>query len=107
MDNEGVVRHLGAGTLCDVVPAPDPVRGLAKARSKERHPDQGAVEKGAGIAARALVGEDLHHDEDTLMKVRAGLRKVLTSQVLFSDDLLTDCISSMQNQGILFRERAK
>lgn len=37
--------------------------------------------------------------EDTLLKVREGLR-----QVLGSEQVITDCIAEMQNRGILFRE---
>ena len=38
-------------------------------------------------------------NDRTLMKVRAGLR-----QVLGSEQVITDCISEMQNQNLLFRE---
>lgn len=39
------------------------------------------------------------YGEKTLMKVREGLRKMLGSE-----QVITDCITEMQNQGILFRE---
>ncbi len=39
------------------------------------------------------------HNDQTLMKVRKGLRKMLGSE-----QVITDCIAEMQNEGILFRE---
>jgi hypothetical protein len=42
------------------------------------------------------------HDDKTLDKVRAGLR---SSDPFMDEQRLTDAISAMQNQGILFRER--
>lgn len=44
--------------------------------------------------------ERLHHDENTLNKVR----KALMEHGL-SSDLMTSAITDMQNAGILFRER--
>lgn len=40
------------------------------------------------------------YGEGTLLKVRAALRNTIGSE-----QVITDCISDMQNQGILFRER--
>jgi len=44
------------------------------------------------------------YDDTTLDKVRAGLRKAIMG---LTDQSCTDIISAMQNQGILFRERAE
>lgn len=44
--------------------------------------------------------EPTTHSEETLMKVRRALGRTLDSQQV------TDCISEMQNAGILFRERS-
>lgn len=44
--------------------------------------------------------EDLHYDEETLEKVRVGLGTVLSKE-----RNITDAITAMQNEGILFRER--
>lgn len=44
----------------------------------------------------------LYYDEDTLMKVRAGLRTVLGSE-----QVITDAITGMQNEGVLFREEPR
>lgn len=43
------------------------------------------------------------YDDETLDKVRAGLRE---ADPFLDEQALTDMISGMQNQGILFRERA-
>lgn len=43
------------------------------------------------------------YDDKTLDKVRAGLRE---ADPFLDERLLSDMISGMQNQGILFRERA-
>lgn len=42
------------------------------------------------------------HGPETLSKVREGLRAVLDS---VSEQVITDCINEMQNQGIFFREQ--
>lgn len=46
--------------------------------------------------------EPLHYDEFTLMKVRRALLKYG-----ISDNICTDLITNMQNEGILFRERPR
>lgn len=43
---------------------------------------------------------DEMHSEETLLKVRRALSRIVESP------LVTDCINEMQNEGILFRERA-
>jgi hypothetical protein len=45
------------------------------------------------------------HNEEALLKVRRALYTILGGH-LSTDQRITDCISEMQNQGILFRERA-
>jgi hypothetical protein len=47
--------------------------------------------------------DDLHYDDKTLDKVRDALHCILGGNI--RDQRLTDCISEMQNRGILFRER--
>lgn len=47
--------------------------------------------------------EELFHDENTLVKVRMALKEI----GILTEDEIISAISSMQNHGILFRERRK
>lgn len=50
--------------------------------------------------------QGLYHDDNTLMKVRSALVKVLDlHQVEPSGNLVTNLIIQMQHEGILFREQ--
>jgi hypothetical protein len=53
-----------------------------------------------------VIEADISHDGKTLDKVRGALIKALGSNAERAvDDIATDCITEMQNVGILFRER--
>lgn len=52
--------------------------------------------------AKTRPGVTDYHDEQTLFKVRAGLRRF---DPFLDEQALTDIIGSIQNEGILFRER--
>ena len=53
---------------------------------------------------RRLRVEAVTHDESTLIKVRRALANVIGVEQ--GGQLITDCITEMQNEGILFRERS-
>lgn len=54
-------------------------------------------------------GEDLYHDENTLVKVRVAAAQALFthfgSSPSINDEAVTDLINEITNAGILFRER--
>lgn len=52
-----------------------------------------------------MTSEDIDYDEGTLEKVRKGLMRSVGSVV--NSETVTGMISQMQNEGILFRERAE
>ena len=47
--------------------------------------------------------EELHYDENTLMKVVAGINTAVPE---LTGEQVVDIVNAMQNEGILFRERA-
>lgn len=72
--------------------------------SQSAGPEDGDEEENAGCTE-----EHLHHDEDTLAKVRDTLKNFLTETFDVNGDVdlvVTDAIRHLSNAGILFRERS-
>lgn len=116
---EWIGQALGAASMC--WRAPKGVTGSLTFDSTEAARIAKALERQVRLIVRALVAEGeqrlrvqetylrdalackeehLTYGEGTLFKVRAGLRTVLGSE-----QVITDCITGMQNEGLLFRER--
>lgn len=57
---------------------------------------------------RRLRVEAVTYDENTMIKVRRALENVLggVQEPTATAQIITDCITEMQNEGILFRERS-
>lgn len=74
--------------------------------------NMGAVHNYVNVTASAVdapvddAPEELYHDENTINKVRQALWAALASKTEdIPASILDDMINSMQNVGILFRER--
>lgn len=50
--------------------------------------------------------EHLRHDANTLFKIRIALTTALGSSGVHNEEVVDNCITELQNAGILFRERS-
>lgn len=105
-DHAGVLRH-DDGTFCGHLRGMSEL-GMRYAATLVGATGSGIDQRAALIVVRTLVGlgwrppQVDYHDEETLQKVRAGLRSF---DPFLDEEALTGIISSIQNKGILFRER--
>lgn len=79
---------------------------LASAKAAETDGEMTTTYNGDVINNYGEMPQELTYDEGTLFKVRKVLVNELAA-IHLNDQDLTDIITGFQNEGILFRERAK